>query len=109
MDTYIRLMLIKRDFILVAHLNLGLVLSLVGLKEEAVQTYRRCSKLDTSGLKDPRTHESARISALFNLGRLYFDEGRFHKAIHIFLDAVKRMPTYYQPQVIHNTTFFPTM
>ena len=56
-----------------AQLNLGLVHALVGQKEEAIEVYRRCSQLDGAGLKDPRTHETTKISALFNLGRLYAD------------------------------------
>lgn len=33
--------------------------------------------MDSAGLKDPKTHESTKISALFNLGRLYADEGKY--------------------------------
>ena len=82
-----------------AHLNLGLVLALVGLKEEAIEVYRRCSQLDGAGLKDPRTHETTKISALFNLGRLYADEAHYTKAIEIYNEAIHRMPPHYQPQV----------
>lgn len=87
-------------YITVAHLNLGLVLALLGLKEEAIEVYRRCSQLDGSGLKDPRMHETTKISALFNLGRLYSDEGQHSKAIEIYFEAIQRMPPHYQPQVI---------
>ncbi len=98
MDLFYKLVVIL--YITVAHLNLGLVLALLGLKEEAIEVYRRCSQLDGSGLKDPRTHETTKISALFNLGRLYSDEGQHSKAIEIYFEAIQRMPPHYQPQVI---------
>ena len=40
------------------------------------QVYKRCSEIDITGLKDPRLHESTKISALFNLGRLLADTDR---------------------------------
>ena len=80
---------------------MGLVLALVGKKEDAIEVYKRCSQLDGSGLKDPRTHETTKISALFNLGRLYADEGLYAKAIESYNEAIHRMPSHYQPQVRH--------
>lgn len=79
---------------------MGLVLALMGMKEEATEVYRRCSQLDGSGLKDPRTHETTKISALFNLGRLYADDGQYPKAIEVYNEAIQRMPAHYQPQVL---------
>ncbi|KAK8744683.1 hypothetical protein OTU49_000568, partial [Cherax quadricarinatus] len=70
-----------------AHLNMGLVLGLMGQRAEAAEVYRHCSQLDGSGLKDPRTHESTKISALFNLGRLYADDGHFERAISVYQEA----------------------
>ncbi|XP_068208484.1 LOW QUALITY PROTEIN: protein O-mannosyl-transferase TMTC2-like [Palaemon carinicauda] len=87
-----------------AHLNMGLVLGLLGQKAEAAEVYRHCSQLDGSGLKDPRTHESTKISALFNLGRLYADDGHFERAIDVYQEAVEKMPPYYQPQATQETT-----
>lgn len=78
---------------------MGLVLALLGHKDEAVDVYRRCSQLDGSGLKDPRTHEATRISALFNLGRLYADDGQYQRAIDVYHEAIQRMPPHYQAQV----------
>ncbi|XP_076036055.1 protein O-mannosyl-transferase TMTC2-like isoform X2 [Oratosquilla oratoria] len=85
-----------------AHLNLGLVLGLLGQKQEAAEVYRHCSQLDGSGLKDPRTHEATKISALFNLGRLLADDGHFEKAIGVYREAVAKMPPHYQPQSLFN-------
>ncbi|XP_018010138.1 protein O-mannosyl-transferase TMTC2 isoform X2 [Hyalella azteca] len=85
-----------------AHLNLGLVLGLLGRQQEAEEVYRQCAELDGSGLKDPRTHEATKISALFNLGRLYADDGRYERAIEVYLEAVRRMPAHYTPQSLYN-------
>lgn len=71
----------------------------LGRIEEAVDVYRRCSQLDGTGLKDPRTHEATKISALFHLGRLYADEGDFEKAVGVYKEAIEKMPSYYQAQV----------
>ena len=77
-------------------------MALMGMKDEAIDVYRRCSQLDGSGLKDPRTHETTKISALFNLGRLHADDGQYTKAIDVYHEAIQRMPTHYQPQVTYN-------
>lgn len=84
----------------VAHLNLGQLLASRGLCEEAEVVLRHCSKLDSTGVKDPKLHETTRISALVHLGRLLADSGRFNEAISIYRNAVDSLPEYYQPQVI---------
>jgi len=83
----------------VAHLNLGHALEQVGRSLEAVEVYRECASLDGTGLKDPKTHEATKISALFHLGRLNADQGRFHEAAAIYREAINKMPDYYQAQV----------
>ena len=83
----------------VAHLNLAQLLERRGHFEEAVSIYRRCSRLNGAGLKDPRTHEATKISALLHLGRLYADQGRLHKAVAMYQEAVDKMPGHYPPQV----------
>lgn len=82
-----------------AHLNLGQLLASRGRCEEAAAILRRCSQLDSTGLKDPKQHETTRISALLHLGRLFADQGRYHKAVSVYLEAVNAMPHFYQPQV----------
>ncbi|GIX68274.1 protein O-mannosyl-transferase TMTC2 [Caerostris extrusa] len=64
--------------------------------------YRHCAELDSSGLKDPKMHETTKISALFNLGRLYADDGSYKQAIKVYQEAVKKMPHHYQPQSLYN-------
>lgn len=84
---------------IVAHLNLGQLLMSRGLCEEAEEVLKRCSKLDSRGVKDPKLHESTRISALLHLGRLHADRGRYEEAVTIYKEAVAALPEYYQPQV----------
>ncbi|GIX93725.1 protein O-mannosyl-transferase TMTC2 [Caerostris extrusa] len=81
---------------------MGLVLGLLGKRYEAEKVYRHCASLDSKGLKDPKVHETTRISALFNMGRLYADEGNYREAVKIYHEAIKRMPPYYQPQSLFN-------
>ena len=85
-----------------AHLNMGLVLTQLGRKQEAIQVYKHCSSLDGTRLKDIRLHESTKISALFNLGRIYADDGRHEEALDVYMQAVRTMPNHYQPQSLFN-------
>ncbi|XP_055949384.1 protein O-mannosyl-transferase TMTC2-like isoform X2 [Argiope bruennichi] len=91
-----------RPRLAMAHLNLGLVLGILGRREEAADVYRHCAELDSSGLKDPKMHETTKISALFNLGRLYADNGSYDRAIEVYQEAVDKMPHHYQPQSLYN-------
>uniref|UniRef100_T1JJZ4 dolichyl-phosphate-mannose--protein mannosyltransferase n=1 Tax=Strigamia maritima TaxID=126957 RepID=T1JJZ4_STRMM len=97
-----RLAIQFRPRMAMAHLNLGLVLGILSRKEEAAEVYRHCSQLDGTGLKDPRTHETTKISALFNLGRLFADDGKYEAAITVYKEATLKMPLYYQPQSLYN-------
>ncbi|GAV09089.1 hypothetical protein RvY_18686-2 [Ramazzottius varieornatus] len=65
----------------VAHLNLGIALQGLGRQREAEETYKHCAQLDTSSLKDPKLHENAKITCLYNLGRLFVDEHRYQVSI----------------------------
>nr|CAD7201361.1 unnamed protein product [Timema douglasi] len=91
-----------RPRLAVAHLNLGIVLSRVGRLKDSKVVLRACSMLDGTGLKDPRSHDTARVACLFHLGRLTMEEGRLREAVEIFLEAVGKMPHYYQPQSLFN-------
>ena len=64
--------------------------------------YEYCANLDVSGLKDPRMHETAKISALYNLGRLYAEQQDYNSAIASYKLADERRPEYYSPQSIYN-------
>lgn len=85
-----------------AHLNMGLVLAQLGRKQEAIQAYKHCASLDGTRLKDIRLHESTKISALFNLGRIYADDGHYDQALDVYMEAVSKMPNHYQPQSLFN-------
>lgn len=86
----------------VAHLNLASVLVLLGHREQAKQVYTFCAQIDGTGLKDVKLHESTKISALYNLGRMYADDGDLEKALEVFQKAVSRMPPYYAAQSLYN-------
>lgn len=47
-------------------------------------------------------HENAKISALYNLGRLHAETGEYKTAIDIYNLALARRPEYYAPQSIYN-------
>ncbi|XP_026686979.1 transmembrane and TPR repeat-containing protein 2-like [Diaphorina citri] len=68
----------------------------------AATIFRQCSNLDGTGLKDPRTHEVARITALLHLGRLHGDRKRYAEAVAVYREALHRMPPYYQPSMLYS-------
>lgn len=82
-----------------AHLNLGQLLASKGRCEEAEAILKRCSDLDGAGLKDPRTHETTKISALLHLGRLYTERGKYNEAVSVYKKGVRLKPADNQPQV----------
>ena len=82
-----------------AHLNLALILGRGGRIAEAKTVLRRCEELDGTGLRDPRTHDAARVTCLFHLGRLAMEQGNLQEAVDVFLEAVQKRPHYYAPQV----------
>lgn len=92
-----------RPSLALAYLNLGQLLATLGKIHEAEDTLRRCSELDITGLKDPRTHETTRITALVNLGKLYADKGRYQDAVDVYREANRKMPNNYQPQMLYNS------
>ncbi|ESP04617.1 hypothetical protein LOTGIDRAFT_135841 [Lottia gigantea] len=85
-----------------AYLNLGIIFTLLGKVEEAEKIYKHCAELDTSGLKDPRLHESTKISCLYNLGRLYTEQDRLKEAVEYYHIALERRPSHYAPQSLFN-------
>ncbi|XP_077990918.1 protein O-mannosyl-transferase TMTC2-like [Glandiceps talaboti] len=91
-----------RPRLAMAHLNLGMTLANVGRQEEAKVVYRHAATMDDIGLKDPKSQNKAIISAIYNLGRLYHDEGNYQEASTIFQEAIDRCPEYYSPQSLYN-------
>ena len=47
-------------------------------------------------------HITAKISALYNQGRLYAEQGHYKYAITSYNQALKQRPDYYPPQSIYN-------
>ncbi|XP_013417600.1 transmembrane and TPR repeat-containing protein 2 [Lingula anatina] len=85
-----------------AHLNLGIVYGILGRNDDAAKVYRHCAELDITGLKDPKLHEGTKISALYNLGRLYAEQEKYQEAIDVYLEAIRRRPSHYAPQSLFN-------
>ena len=91
-----------RKTLSIAYLNLAIVMTHLNQREHAKQIYRHCTQIDSTGLKNLRLHETTKISALYNLGRMYADEGNFEKALKTFQEAISRMPSYYPAQSLFN-------
>ncbi|KAJ6221197.1 hypothetical protein RDWZM_007009 [Blomia tropicalis] len=72
-----------RPRLAIAHLNMAIVLSQLGLK-------------------DVRLHETTKISALYNLGRMYAEEESYEQALNVFHEAVARMPPFYPAHSLYN-------
>lgn len=66
------------------------------------QRYLTCSELSVEGLKDPRAHESAKLSCLYNLGRLFADQNRYPEAIEAYRLAIQRLRPFYQAHSLYN-------
>lgn len=91
--------LIRVDVVPVAYVNLGAALISAGRCQEAVSVLRQGSRLDGTGLRDRREHETARVSALLQLGALYSDQGRLQRALAAYREAAYSLPEHYPPQV----------
>ena len=78
-----------RPKLALAHLNLGLTLSALGRKDEAIKILDAGSKLDDNGLKDPKTNANARSSALWHLGKLLLESGDPGRAVTVLQSRVR--------------------
>ncbi|KAK9731450.1 MalT-like TPR region [Popillia japonica] len=83
----------------VAYVNLGAALIAAGRCQEAVSVLRQGSRLDGTGLRNRKEHETARVSALLQLGALYSDQGRLQRALAAYREAAHSLPEHYPPQV----------
>ena len=72
-----------------AYLNLGITLTQLGRKDDAIKILDSCSKLDDNGLKDPKANANGRISAVFHLGKLLLESGEPRRAISVLLSGLK--------------------
>ena len=71
----------------VAHLNLALSYAELNLKPEAVSILLRVQDISDDGTKDPLSHVTTQVSALFNAGRILLDLGRPLKAVQVLRKA----------------------
>ena len=72
-----------------AYLNLGITLTQLGRKDDAIKILDSCSKLDDNGLKDPKANANGRISAVWHLGKLLLESGEPRRAISVLLTGLK--------------------
>ena len=68
-------------------------------EEEAKRLFFLCSRLDSTGLKDPKLHETAKTEALVNLALIESKNGRYQEALSIYFEAISSAPAYYKSQV----------
>ena len=60
---------------MLAHLNLGMAYDALGYRKEGLRTLQSMASIPDDGLKDPRTHQQAQTSALFNSGKILLELG----------------------------------
>ncbi|CAH0393109.1 unnamed protein product [Bemisia tabaci] len=82
-----------------AYLNLGQLLSTQGKEQEAEQILTKGSQLPGEGLKDPKAHMTAQVSAMVHLGQLYMKRGEFESAANSYRQALRHVNIYPQPQI----------
>lgn len=97
-----KMAILCRPKLTMAYLNLGIVYALLEQYEEAEKSYQECAGIDINGLRDPRLHESTKISALYNLGRMYTDLHKYQLSIDTYNEAIQRAPAHYAMQSIYN-------
>ncbi|CAH0561446.1 unnamed protein product [Brassicogethes aeneus] len=91
-----------RSTLALAYINLASVLVEAKRSEEAVNILNQVAMLDGTGLKDRRQHDSAKVSALIQLGDLYTEQGRLHRALEIYTEAATSIPDHYPRQKVFN-------
>ncbi|XP_022913301.1 protein O-mannosyl-transferase Tmtc2 [Onthophagus taurus] len=91
-----------RPSLALAYVNLGAALIAAGRCQEAVSVLRQGARLDGTGLKNRKEHETARVAALLQLGALYSDQGRLQRALATYREAAHSLPEHYPPQSVFN-------
>ena len=64
-----------RPKLVLAHLNLGMAYDALGYRKEGLKILQSMASIPDDGLKDPRTHQQAQTSALFNSGKILLELG----------------------------------
>lgn len=99
---YYKLAVGSRPTLASAYLNTGIILMNQGKTEEARRTFLKCSEIPDENLKDPHAHKSSVTSCLYNLGKLYHEQGRYEEALSVYREAIQKMPRQFAPQSLYN-------
>ncbi|XP_056654557.1 protein O-mannosyl-transferase TMTC2 isoform X3 [Monodelphis domestica] len=99
---YYKLAIGSRPTLASAYLNTGIILMNQGKTEEARRTFLKCSEIPDENLKDPHAHKSSVTSCLYNLGKLYHEQGRYEEALTVYKEAIQKMPRQFAPQSLYN-------
>lgn len=57
-----------------------------GKVEDARKTFVKCSEIPDENLKDPHAHKSSVTSCLYNLGKLYHEQGQYEVRLFLHLN-----------------------
>lgn len=60
------------------------------------------AQLEGVGLRDRSAHDTARVGALLQLGGLYAEQGKLHRAVAVYREALHILPDTYAPHAIYN-------
>ncbi|KAJ8776521.1 hypothetical protein J1605_015416 [Eschrichtius robustus] len=99
---YYKLAIGSRPTLASAYLNTGIILMNQGKTEEARRTFLKCSEIPDENLKDPHAHKSSVTSCLYNLGKLYHEQGHYEDALSVYKEAIQKMPRQFAPQSLYN-------
>ncbi|XP_074258574.1 protein O-mannosyl-transferase TMTC2 isoform X2 [Saimiri boliviensis] len=99
---YYKLAIGSRPTLASAYLNTGIILMNQGKTEEARRTFLKCSEIPDENLKDPHAHKSSVTSCLYNLGKLYHEQGHYEEALSVYKEAIQKMPRQFAPQSLYN-------
>ncbi|XP_062838760.1 protein O-mannosyl-transferase TMTC2 [Anolis carolinensis] len=99
---YYKLAIGSRPTLASAYLNTGIILMNQGKAEEAKKTFLKCSEIPDENLKDPHAHKSSVTSCLYNLGKLYHEQGQYEDALTVYREAIQKMPRQFAPQSLYN-------
>lgn len=60
------------------------------------------AQLEGAGLRDRSAHDTARVSALLQLGDLYAQQGKLQRAVAVYRQALHILPATYAPHGLYN-------
>ncbi|XP_060892676.1 protein O-mannosyl-transferase TMTC2 [Labrus mixtus] len=99
---YYKLAIGSRPTLASAYLNTGIILMNQGRLDEAKRTFLTCADIPDENLKDPHAHKSSVTSCLYNLGKLFHEQGHQEEALTVFKEAIQKMPRQFAPQSLYN-------